>query len=550
MGYLYNFILNNRGLIEKRVVELYSKDRHLKQDCRSEEEAFSIMILLNSLVFELLCSENYLRKAEESFCLEHFSKQATVNQIQSLMADGNDYKAFIENLKYIKYVIKDIAFSEIKDSSELYKCIMESDNCFDLLQLALFNEWDKLENTNAIIKKIFELTPFGIFIFEENKFIHVNTVGEKLLGYSNAELKNISIYDLMHPDFYHIYKENVKSWREDKEIKNSRFECKIINKSGIEVWVAITAGSIELDGRRRILGTALDITAHKSIDELTKQAYESTKLLNETLEYDKIKTEFFSNLSHELRTPLNVILGALQLMDLSYEKPLDTSCENMKRYCKIMRQNCYRLLRLVNNFIDLNKLDSGYMSLNMDNYDIVNIISKIASSVTDYIENQGINFYFDTKINSRVIACDPDNIERIILNLLSNSVKFTNNGGMIQVTLWDNESSLFIAVKDTGIGISKEKQDLIFKRFVQVDKSMSRSHQGSGIGLSLVKSLVELQGGSIKLISEAGKGCEFIIELPAKQVVAVKESNQKSQYTANNRIEVINIEFADIYSMF
>lgn len=549
MGYLYNFILNNRGLIEKRVVELYSKDRHLKQDCRSKEEALSIMILLNSLVFELLCNENYLRKAEESFCLEHFSKQATVNQIQSLMAGGNDYKAFIVNLKYIKYVIKDIAFSEIKDSSELYKFIMESDKCFDLLQLALFNEWDKLGNTNAIIKKIFELTPFGIFIFEENKFIHVNTVGEKLLGYSNAELKNISIYDLMHPDFYYIYKDNVKSWREDKEIKNSRFECKIINKSGIEVWVDITADSIEMDGRRCILGTALDITAHKSIDELTRQAYESTKLLNETLEFDKIKTEFFSNLSHELRTPLNVILGALQLMDLFYEKPLDASCEKVKRYCIIMRQNCYRLLRLVNNFIDLNKLDSGYMNLNMDNYDIVNIISKIASSVTDYIENQGINFYFDTKINSRVIACDPDNIERIILNLLSNSVKFTNNGGMIRVTLWDNESSLFIAVKDTGIGISKEKQDLIFKRFVQVDKSMSRNYQGSGIGLSLVKSLVELQGGSIKLISEAGKGCEFIIELPAKQVVAVEASNQKSQYTANNRIEVINIEFADIYSL-
>lgn len=549
MSYLYNFILNNRGLIEKKVVELYSKERHLKQDCRSEEEVESIMILLNSLVFELLCNENYRREAEESFCLEHFSKQATINQIQSLMADGNDYKAFVVNLKYIKYVIKDIAFSEIKDSSELYKFIMESDKCFDLLQLALFNEWDKLENTNAIIKKIFELTPYGIFIFEENKFIHVNTVGEKLSGYSNAELKNISVYDIIHPDFYYIYKDNVKSWREDKEIKNSRFECKIINKSGIEVWVDITAGSIEIDGKKYILGTALDITAHKSIDELTRLAYESTKLLNETLEYDKIKTEFFSNLSHELRTPLNVILGALQLMDLFYEKPLDTSCEKVKRYCKIMRQNCYRLLRLVNNFIDLNKLDSGYMSLNMDNYDIVNIISKIASSVTDYIENQGINFCFDSKINSRVIACDPDNIERIILNLLSNSVKFTNNGGMIQVTLWDNESNLFIAVKDTGIGISKEKQDLIFKRFVQVDKSMSRSHQGSGIGLSLVKSLVELQGGSIKLISEAGKGCEFIIELPAKQVVAVEASNQKSQYTANNRIEVINIEFADIYSL-
>lgn len=549
MGYLYNLILSNRGLIEKRVVELCSKDRYLKQDCRSEEEVESIMILLNSIVFELLRNENYRREAEESVCLDQFSKQATVNQIQSLMANGNGYKAFIVILKYIKCVIKDIVFSEIKDSSELYKCIMESDICFDLLQLVLYNEWNKVENIDLILKRLFELTPFVIFIFDEDKFIHVNTVGEKLWGYSNAELKNMSLDDLMHPDFYYINRENVKSWRENKEIINDRFDCKIINKSGIEVWVDISVGLVEIYGKKFIFGTALDITSLKNIDELTRQAYESTKLLNEILEYDKIKTEFFSNLSHELRTPLNVILGALQLMDLFYEKTLDASSEKVKRYCKIMRQNCYRLLRLVNNFIDLNKLDLGYMNLNMDNYDIVSIVSNIASSVTDYIENQGINFYFDTKINERVIACDPDNIERIILNLLSNSVKFTDNGGMIQVTIWDNEGSLFIAVKDTGIGISKEKQDLIFKRFVQVDKSMSRSHQGSGIGLSLVKSLVELQGGSIKLISEAGKGCEFIIELPAKQAVARETSNQKSHYNANNRIEVINIEFADIYSL-
>ncbi len=540
MGNLYDSILNNRGLIEKRVAEKCRKEQYLKKDC-------SIINLLISLVFELFSNGNYLRKAEEYFCLKHFSNQDKVKQIQSLMANGNDYKVFIVILKHIKEVIEDMVFAEIKENSELYNCIMEADNCFYLLQLALYNEWDKVQNTDAIIKRIFELTPFGIFIFEENKLIHVNTVGEKLLGYSNTELMNMSFNDFMHPDFHYINRENIKSWEEDKKIINNRFDCKIVNKSGLEVWVDISVGLEELNGKTCIIATVLDITARKNIDELRRQTYESTKLLNEALEYDKIKTEFFSNLSHELRTPLNVILGALQLMDLFYENTLDASSEKVKRYCRLIRQNCYRLLRLVNNLIDLNKLDTGYMNINLNNHDIVSIVSMIASSVTDYIENQGIKFNFDTKINTRVIACDPDNIERIILNLLSNSIKFTDNGGMIKITIWDNEDSLFIAVKDTGIGIPKEKQDLIFNRFVQVDKSMSRNHQGSGIGLSIVKSLVELQGGNIKMISEAGEGCEFIIELPAKQIVSVGASSQKKHYDINNRIEVINIEFADIY---
>lgn len=544
MGYLYNLILNNRGLIEKKVAELYSKDQYLQKHCRSEEKIGNIIILLINLFFEFISNENYQVKAGGSFCPEHFLEQAEFSQIQSFIANRNDYETFNAILKFIKIVIKDIIFKKINDNSKIYKCIIEADDCFDLLQLILYKELNKVENTDTIMKRIFELTPFAVFIFEGNNFIYANTIGEKLSGYSNAELKNMSFYDLLHIDYYYISKENEKSLREGKGIINNRFECKFINKSGLEVWIDISAGLAEINGKECILVTALDI------NELKRQAYEITKLLDKTLEHDKIKTEFFSNLSHELRTPLNVILGSLQLMDLYYEKTLDTANEKVKKYCKIMKQNCYRLLRLVNNLIDLSKLDSGYMKLNMNNHDIIKIVSMIASSVTDYIENHGINFYFDTKIDAKVIACDPDSIERIILNLLSNSVKFTNNGGMIQVKLWDNENSLFIAVKDTGIGISKEKQALLFKRFMQVDKSMSKSYQGSGIGLSLVKSLVELHGGNIKLISEEKAGCEFIIELPVRQIVEaeVEAKKQKDYYNINNRIEVINIEFADIYS--
>jgi signal transduction histidine kinase len=211
-------------------------------------------------------------------------------------------------------------------------------------------------------------------------------------------------------------------------------------------------------------------------------------------------------------------------MDMfNYQDPNFTA-DKVKKYSKIMRQNCYRLLRLVNNLIDLNKLDAGFMNLNMDNYDIVSIVSQIVSSVADYVENKGISLYFETDTQSKVVACDPDKMERIILNLLSNAIKYTEAGGSIKVGLWDKGESLLISIKDDGAGIPREKQEIVFKRFMQVEKSLTRNHQGSGIGLALVKSLVELHGGKISLISEAGQGCEFIIELPVRQT-AVREKN-------------------------
>ncbi|MDF2839570.1 MAG: sensor histidine kinase [Clostridia bacterium] len=292
----------------------------------------------------------------------------------------------------------------------------------------------------------------------------------------------------------------------------------------------------------------LNTKENTRILELERQVDENQKLLNEVIENERLRTEFLSNLSHELRTPLNVILGTIQLVDMYHSTACNSIVDKTKKYYKIMRQNCYRLLRLVNNIIDLNKLDAGYMHLNVENHDIVSIVSQISASVADYIENKGIDFVYCTKTDSKIIACDPDKIERILLNLLSNSIKFTDSGGKILVNLWDEDSKIFISVKDSGVGIPKEKQDLIFRRFMQIDKSLSRNHHGSGIGLSLVKSWIELHGGKISLISDGIKGTEFIVELPVKELTIMEVSNKQSEYSSNNKIEVINIEFSDIYS--
>jgi signal transduction histidine kinase len=270
--------------------------------------------------------------------------------------------------------------------------------------------------------------------------------------------------------------------------------------------------------------------------------------LNEAMEYERIRGEFFANISHELRTPLNIIFCTLQMLNSSLSDDR-TDKNRMSKYMRLMKQNCYRLLRLINNIIDITKIDSGYMNMNLSNQDIVQIVENITLSVIPYAEYNGFEVTFDTEMEEKMIACDPDKIERIILNLLSNAFKFSAPRGSIYVNMQQMNDYVIISVKDTGIGIPKEKQKVIFDRFIQVDKSMSRGKEGSGIGLSLAKSFVEMHNGKISIISELNKGSEFIIELPDVTVESSKDAVEYSSTRKMSNTEVINIEFSDIYTM-
>lgn len=262
-------------------------------------------------------------------------------------------------------------------------------------------------------------------------------------------------------------------------------------------------------------------------------------------EYEKLRTDFFANISHELRTPLNVIYSAEQMMGVVL-KQNNVNIEKMDKYMNMMKQNSFRLVRLINNLIDITKIDAASFNVLLANYDIVKIVEDITMSVVDYVEEKGLTLTFDTEVEEKVIACDPDIIERIVLNLLSNSIKFTEDKGNIFVNLYVEGDNICVSVRDTGIGISEQMKELIFDRFVQVDKSIKRKREGSGIGLALVKSLAEMHGGSIRVNSDLGKGSEFIVSLPD---IMIKENEQdlNACNIINNHVEKINIEFSDIY---
>ncbi|MCD3275103.1 ABC transporter substrate binding protein [Clostridium botulinum] len=283
-----------------------------------------------------------------------------------------------------------------------------------------------------------------------------------------------------------------------------------------------------------------DLTAHI-------KAEENSKLLNEMLEYQKLRVEFFANISHELKTPLNLILSAVQYVELVNNKNFDFNSDSFCKYTNIIKQNSYRLVRIVNNIIDITKIDSGYFQIHPENYNIVELVEDICLYCASYIHSKDLDFIFDTETEEKIISCDALIMERIILNLLSNAIKFTQPGGRITVNIYDKDNEIQISVKDTGIGIPENRQDLIFERFIQVDKSLSRNHEGSGVGLSLVKAFVDLHNGSIEVKSKVGHGSEFLITLPVSNI-ANKDIKIFSDVTPYEfRSEKINIEFSDIY---
>ncbi|PAB55385.1 hypothetical protein CCE28_21745 [Anaeromicrobium sediminis] len=213
----------------------------------------------------------------------------------------------------------------------------------------------------------------------------------------------------------------------------------------------------------------------------------------------------------------------------------------------MIKQNSYRLLRLVNNLIDITRIDSGFMELSLKKENIVQIIENITLSTVEYVKSKSRTIIFDTDIEEKIMIFDPEKMERIILNLISNAVKFTNPGDKIEVNICDKDDKIQIVVRDTGIGIPKEKQKIIFEKFGQVKHLYNRNHEGSGIGLSLVKSLVDMHSGEIYVKSELGEGTEVIIQLPVKFLHEEEDINLIEDYTQSTNVEKIKIEFADIY---
>ncbi len=525
-------VIKNKNFMQEELSAFFNL---IEFDCNSE------VVLLNNNLKVIYANEKCRSKRISHENIEGKTYSDLEKQIKEFLYDKNIIciESVLKNSKEWKGIIKlngedevvKVNLQKIKKEKHLYYVLRINDITEEYkMEKNLKLEEQRLRGVTENIKDL-------IFTIDvEGKITYVNKAVIDVLGYSEEELIGEIYYDLL------LVESNLniidsKYLNEDKILTID----KVRSKNGLVQLESIS--SRIKDNKNNTLGwvrVARNVEDVREI-EILKNKFEEIK------QYDKVRSEFFANLSHELRTPINIIYSCIQLLNTS--KNNKTNFASLyDKYEKTLKQNCFRMLRLVNNLIDITKIDSGFIKMDFINYDIIKLTEDITISVIPYVESKNIDIIFDTDCEELEIKCDPDKIERIILNLLSNAIKFTEPGGKIEVSIFTYKNWVDIRVKDTGIGIPSHMKEFIFERFIQNDKSLNRNKEGSGIGLSLVKSLVELHNGKVFLRDSNELGSEFSVLLPNVKLENDIEENGSLDY--KTEVEKISIEFADIYEIY
>lgn len=368
------------------------------------------------------------------------------------------------------------------------------------VELYLYINRTRILNDN--LKLFYNLTDHNkhsfMYICDEcGELLYANKKFKEYYGvYSEEDKKRLKLY-------FSISKNNLVN---KNEIMRS------LNTKGI--WrgiIKLQDGKMSIDCSIQVIETLGDkkeyAITYMDISEIINKELELEKMKV----YNEEKTDFMSNISHELRTPINIFYSTIQLLDISLLKSDKDFKEIYEKYRRTLHVNCKRMLRLINNVVDISKIETGILKGKFDYYNLISIVEDVTLSVVNYAQLKSINIQFDTNEEEFITKCDPSMMERVLLNLLSNAIKFTPENKNIYVNVYVNDDIAEIDIKDEGIGISPSDRAAIFERFVQADKSLTRENEGSGIGLSIVKSIVDIHDGYISVESEVGKGSTFKI---------------------------------------
>lgn len=513
---MYNFILDFIAegiLVRQRDKIVYANKSFRKYFKKENDDTFVGSSILN-----------YISKKNRIEIEKYFNDLEYSNQIESNMRfeylnDDNSTSLFKLENKKISLEDEDMDLSIINITTEEV------------------NRLEFIRESKKRYKQILSILPLGVLIHVDDRIIFANNEITKMLNYGNYKfLLGEDIKKFLKHKNKSIFYDNLSTLK--KENKVEPIEIDVIDINGSILSVEIINSIIPFE-KQAILTIIKDITEEKRKEE-------DKLILAETITYEKIKAEFFANVSHDLKTPINVIYSSLQIMDsLVKTNKVKDKDNKLATYIDIMKQNCYRELKLANNLIDLSRYEMNGFELNLKQVNIVSLVENITMEVAKFATKKDINLIFDTESEEIICYVDEVKIERIMLNLLSNSIKFTKPGGEIMVFITTKKDFVIITVKDNGIGIPHDKINYIFDRFKQVDKSFARKNEGSGLGLSVVKAIVNLHGGNIKVESEYKLGTEFSIFLSYKRYdeqITMGIDNLFKDYG-----EMINIEFSDIY---
>lgn len=471
-----------------------------------------------------ICRYSFYKALIQLFIIRMYIEVSCVNRIiitgLSIMASYQIFKIFLG--KFINRFASGYYNSKEKENKQLMRIVEE-----------LNDTKQELQGSLKKYKELVTFLPEGIIIVQNNVISFANDKIAhlfKLISPSSLEEKNI--FNIIHPIDHRKFRELLES-HEESEMALIHFS--LLNND--------FAGEVRFVNR--------DTKDKKSYTVIVKDLTEQIKILKmehmlvEKREEEKIKNEVLANISHEFKTPVNVIYAAAQLQE---QNILSKDWEGVRKYIPVMRQNCNRLIRLINNFIDITRLDHGEIHIKKVYANIVPIIEDVTLSIISFAENKGISVLFDTEEEEIYCDIDIDLVERVMLNLLSNAIKYNKVEGSITVTLNNKEEQVGISVKDTGVGIEEAHIKILFNRFERGDKSLTRDNEGSGLGLNIAKNMIECLQGTIEVESVLGEGTNMIVYLPkAREADGINYEQDAYHYDTSRLKKNVEMELSDIY---
>jgi PAS domain S-box-containing protein len=360
------------------------------------------------------------------------------------------------------------------------------------------------EKYRTLVEKATE----AIYIAQDDVFVFVNRRMTDLLGLPARELEGKPFLGFVFSEDRDLVGANYRRRIAGEEVADA-YDFRLIGPGGATVWVFLSAAVIEWNGRPATLNLLSDVTARKYAEaalEHTNRALEEATARAESA--SRAKSDFLANMSHEIRTPMNGVIGMTGLL-------LDTELdEDQRRYAETVRASADSLLTLLNDILDFSKIEAGKLELETLDFDVRALLDEFAGLMALRAQDKGLEFICAAAPDvPAFLSGDPGRLRQILLNLAGNAVKFTHHGEIavraIVVSETDTEVMLRFSVKDTGIGIPADKQELMFQKFTQADASTTRRYGGTGLGLAISKQLAEFMGGEIGLVSEEGSGSEF-----------------------------------------
>jgi PAS domain S-box-containing protein len=456
----------------------------------------------------------------------------TFNKVIGILGLFSEEKDFFEEkeIALLTEMVQDISFSlETMENEKL--------------RLQAVTE---LKESETRFFNAFEYAAIGMAIVSlESNYMRVNNALCNMSGYSVNELIGKNLKDVTHPEDWENDLQQIKRMLSN-EIDVYQTEKRYIHKTGRSLWIMLSSSLLRDNNGNPVyfITQIQDITERKKAEKEIIHAKERAEELN------RLKSNFLANMSHELRTPMIGILGAAELMKES------NSIDEIRELSEAFEHSANRLLRTLNKILDISKIESGQITLQKKEVALDDLIENALALFKLDAHKKNLSFNYNIQHKNIIVNLDEDLFINILNDLLHNAIKFTHEGGItIQLSkkIIRNSEAAEIIVSDTGIGIPKEKLNIIFKAFRQASEGYSRQHEGTGLGLTLAKKYTEMMNGTISVDSEIGKGTTFTLRFPlagkskaaaenGTEVKPGKDLSDQADFTNTSLIKVFYID--------